>query len=149
VRHEAAPAAAQVLGEGRGRNAGGRAGEDRIGCRQPVELGEHLALDLDPLGRALLDVVGARQRLAERAGVAHPAAHRRGVVDQAEAREVVEPRCDVAARLLERRRLGVEQRHLVAGAAEHDRPGLADQAAAHQRDPLHVPSPSGRGPAPL
>jgi len=35
----------------------------------------------------------------------------------------------------------------VAGAAEHDRPGLTDQAAADQRDSLHGASPdSGQPP---
>ena len=48
------------------------------------------------------------------------------------------------ARPLQRAGLGVVQHDLVAGAAEHDRPGLTDQAAAYQRDSLHGASPGCR-----
>ena len=111
------------------------------GRRQAVELAVDLALRLDPLGRALLDVGGAVERLGEPGGVADPPEHRLGIVHQGEAGEILEPRRERIARPLQGGGLGVVQHDLVAGPAEHDRPGLTDQAAPHQRDLLHGASP--------
>ena len=137
MRDQAAVAARDVLGEARRRDARGRAREDRLRAGETIELGVHLALDLDPLRHALLDVGGAGERLGEPGGVADPPEHRMRILDQPEAGEIGEPRRDGIARRLERRRLGIVQHDLVAGPAEHDRPGLTDQAAADQRDPFH------------
>ena len=126
-----------VLGEGGRRNARGRARENRIRRGQPVELGVQLALHLDPLGRAFLDMGGAVQRLGEPRGVADAPENGVRVVDQPEACEIREARRDGIPRPLQGRGLGVVQHDLMTGAAEHDRPRLPDQAAAHQCDPLH------------
>ena len=64
------------------------------------------------------------------------------IAHQAEAGEILQAGGDRIARLLERGGLGVVQHDVVAGAREHDRPGLADQAAADQRDLVHGASPA-------
>ena len=106
------------------------------GGAQAVEIGEHLALDLDPLGRALLHVGGANQRLAEILCLPDAAQHRARILEQAARHQVAQPRRDAVLRPRQRTRIGVVQHDVVARPAEHDRPGLADQPGPHQRNLL-------------
>ena len=139
---QAALAPGDVLGEAGRRDARGRAREDRIRRGQAVELAEHLALDLDPLGRALLHVGGAVQRLGEPDDVADAAGDGvrvarpgRGRRDPAGARRCASRACFRA------RGLGVVQHDVVAGArrTRSPRPGRSGRRRPARSCPWRLP----------
>ena len=105
-----------------------------------VELGEHLALHLDTLGRALLHMRGIGEGRAE-IGRDRNAREERSqilVVEQAVRGELRDGEADEGERLLRRIGRPVMKRNLVPGSREGDRPGTPDQSRADDRDACHA-----------
>ena len=102
----------------------GARGEHRSGGAARVEPGEELALQLEALGRALLDVgrrrrppPRRRRRPRTRAAIAAG-----GLVEQLEPRELLEPRPELERRQLEPAAVRVLEHHPRPAPGEHDRP---------------------------
>ena len=75
VGDEASRTARQSLAEDRRQDRRGRTREHRVGIGPTIELGEYPPLRLDVLGRVLLNMARAFERLVQRAGPSHPGAH--------------------------------------------------------------------------
>jgi hypothetical protein len=139
MHHEAAMAARDMLGEARRQERRGRARDDGILRRETVELGEDLALHLDALGRALLHMRGAGKRRAEigRNGDARQHGLRRVSAQKPVRRELRQHLADEIEGLA--RGFGdlVEERDLMPGPREGDRPGAPDETRADDGHSRH------------
>ena len=97
-----------------------------------------MPFDADVLGRALLDVARAVQRLLQRRGAAHARANGgRGIAKQLVGGQVGQNLVGEPQRLIRRIRLVVPESDIVAGAREADRPGATDQSQSDEGDLAH------------
>src|SRR5271156_4494569 len=102
-----------------------------------------MPFDADVLGRALLDVTRAVQRLLQRRVAAHARANGgRGIAQQLVGGEVGQNLVGEPQRLIRRIRLVVPESDIVAGAREADRPGATDQSQSDEGDLAHFRSPA-------
>ena len=114
------------------------------------DLGEYLALDRDVLAHALLDIVDAGDGFGDRRGAAHAGGdHVHGLAGQP---HLLDQRQDAPGAgqgpLLDLAWFGVVEGHLVAGACEDHRPGVADEAGADAGDASFIrPQPCRAGPS--
>ena len=138
VDDESARAAPQRLGEPRRQDRRGRAGQYGVVRRDRVEAGEHPSFDLDVFGRAFLDVARALQRFLQRRGAAHSRANGgRKLLQEPVRREVGQNLLGVPQSAVDRVRLLIPERDLMAGAREADRPGATDETQSDEGDFAH------------
>ena len=133
--HEGPMAAGQMFGGLRDRNGRGGAGQDGAGRRRVVDLPEQVALEVEALGPALLDVVRALDADVEVVGHQDPRQRRlRCLVEEAVTGQVgqaPEQRVRRGAPLL---RVGIAKPNPRPGAGEHHGEAEADAAGAQNGD---------------
>jgi hypothetical protein len=140
VHDQAALAARQPLGESRGQDRRGRAGQHGAARRQRIEGGEDRPLQLQVFGRVFLDVVGAGQRRSEIPLDADQRLDGFRILSSQEVAlgQVRQHGPGEFHGRFRRRRVLVPQSHLVAGPGEGDGPAPADEAGADDGHLSHV-----------
>ncbi len=132
-------AAGEFLGEQARHDRRGGRGDDRIGGRVPVKLGEDGALGLDSLRHVLLDEARAVERGGEISRDAHPGGGPGRIVGQSLLGERVQPLPDRCQPGFSDARHGIVERHVPAGAREHHGPGATDEPRPDRRHFRHCP----------
>src|SRR6476619_5996209 len=134
-------ASLEALSEEARDDGGGGGGQDRIGCRQSVEIGEYRALAVHRFSSVLLDEACPVECVGERRRNLHALRRSFRIIDKALLLEFCKTAGHHCARWLDRIGRSVEERHVPANARKYDRPGTADQTCSDHGDPRHIASP--------
>ena len=130
MRNEAALAAFELLREAARDQRRGRGGKDRVRRGQPVELRKQRLLDLELLGRILLNEAGAGERVGHARRRAHALRGLFRIPGETVRGQIVQVPRDQRESLLCDARSRIVQGDPMPGAREDHGPGAADQACA-------------------
>src|SRR6266404_289392 len=135
MRDEASRTSREPLAPLRCRDRRCGAGENRIGRREAVEVGEQRLLCRQIFGDILLHIAGAADRFGKRGRRGNACArHCRLFSEETCRSEVGERAFEQREALVQRAGVGVVYRDCVPGSCEHDRPGAPDQPGADDCD---------------